>query len=151
MHPHQSLDRAGLLVLLVLVVLASVGLGAAFALAGAWPVSGFLGLDVLLLLVAFHLTRRAGRRAEYIELDAGGLVVRRIEADGRTLQWRFEPYWVRVDMDDPPRHDSRLTLTSHGRSVAVGSFLAPEERLELARALHRALRLYKEPPLATRA
>jgi len=42
-------------------------------------------------------------------------------------------------MDDPPEHDSQVVLSSHGRSLVVGSFLAPEERAEFARALRAAL------------
>ncbi len=38
-------------------------------------------------------------------------------------------------MDDPPRRDSWLTLASHGLSLRIGTFLTPEERLDLARAL----------------
>jgi uncharacterized membrane protein len=43
-------------------------------------------------------------------------------------------------MDDPPEHESQVTLTSHGRSLTVGSFLSPEERLDFAKALNDALR-----------
>ena len=42
-------------------------------------------------------------------------------------------------MDDPPDHGSQLILSSHGRSLVVGSFLTPAERLDLARALRHAL------------
>jgi uncharacterized membrane protein len=42
-------------------------------------------------------------------------------------------------MDDPPEHDSQLTLRSHGRGLVIGAFLAPEERLDLANALRDAL------------
>jgi uncharacterized membrane protein len=43
-------------------------------------------------------------------------------------------------MDDPPEHHSQLVLSSHGRSLTVGSFLSPSERFDLAEALRRALR-----------
>ncbi len=69
------------------------------------------------------------------------LTVERILADGRRQSWRFEPYWLRVAMDDPPRPESELTLSSHGRSLAIGAFLTPAERLGLARALEAALRI----------
>ena len=48
-------------------------------------------------------------------------------------------------MDDPPQHDSRLTLSSHGRTVAIGTFLSPEERLEVAHALGRAIERWRSP------
>ena len=67
------------------------------------------------------------------------LIVERHEANGKTHSWSFQPYWLRVIMADPPESDSPLLLKSHGRSLAVGSFLTATERLDLARALERAL------------
>jgi len=51
-------------------------------------------------------------------------------------------------MDDPPRHESQVRLTSHGQTVIVGAFLSPEERLDFARALHRALDEWRAAGLA---
>jgi uncharacterized membrane protein len=124
-------------------VLASVAIGAGFTLAGAWPVTGFLGLDVLLLYLAFRWNYRAGRCAELIRLDRDGLCVRQVRPSGRTREWRFEPHWVRVTMDDPPHHDSQLVLSSHGRSLVIGAFLTAQERLEVANALRTALSAHR--------
>jgi uncharacterized membrane protein len=143
LYPNRSLGRSGFIVLMLSVSSVAVALGLVFALAGAWPVSGFLGLDVLLLHLAFRSVRRQSLRREHIRLDASGLHVRRVEPDGAWRDWRFEPYWVRVDMDDPPRRGSLLTLASHGLRLRVGAFLTPEERLDLARALRAALRRYR--------
>lgn len=143
LYPNQSLSRSGFTVLMLGLSTVSAGLSVGFWIAGAWPVAGFLGLDVLLVYAAFRHARRQGRRRELIRLDGDGLHVRRIEPGGASADWRFEPYWVRVHMDDPPRRDSRLTIASHGRRLAIGLFLTPEERLDLARALDTALRRYR--------
>jgi uncharacterized membrane protein len=143
LYPNQPVGRAGFIAVMLGVSTVSAAMSAGFVLIGAWPVSGFLGLDVLLLYLAFRAARRAARRRELIRLDASGLHVRRIEPDGATADWRFEPYWVRVHMDDPPRRDSLLTLASHGRRLVIGLFLTPEERLTLARSLESALRRYR--------
>jgi uncharacterized membrane protein len=140
LYPSRSLSPAGFTVLMAAIVTASAAVGAGFVIVGAWPVTGFLGLDVLLLYLAFRWNYREARRAEFIRLDHEGLVVRRIEPSGRHLEWRFEPYWVRIAMDDPPRSDSQLTLSSHGTRLVIGAFLAPRERLEVASALRAALR-----------
>jgi uncharacterized membrane protein len=143
LYPNRPLGRAGFIALMLGMSSASAGLGLAFTLAGAWPVAGFLGLDVLLLYLAFRVVRRRAARREHIRLDASGLHVRRVEANGTWRDWRFEPYWVRVLMDDPPRRTSLLTLSAHGRRVRLGAFLTPEERLDLAHALRAALRHYR--------
>jgi uncharacterized membrane protein len=143
LYPHRSLAPLGFQVLMAAIVLASVALGAGFVLAGAWPVTGFLGLDVLLLYLAFRWNYRAGRCAELIRLDQDGLCVRQVRPDGRTRAWRFEPHWVRVTIDDPPRHDSQLVLSSHGRALAIGAFLTAAERAEVAEALRAALATHR--------
>lgn len=151
LYPHRSLGAGGFAVLMAAIVVVSVLLGVAFALAGAWPVTGFLGLDVLLLYLAFRWCRRDARRAEVIQLDQGALTVRRIAPSGKSEKWRFEPYWVRVDIDDPPKRDSLIRLSSHGQSVALGAFLTPHERLEVADALRAALRPFKDGPAPAEA
>jgi uncharacterized membrane protein len=146
LYPHRSLPPLGFAVMMAGVVAVSAAVGAGFVAIGAWPVTGFFGLDVLLLFLAFRWNYRQGRRAELIRLDQDGLSVRRIEPDGRQCEWRFEPYWVRVGFDDPPRYDSELTLSSHGRRVVLGAFLTVPERLEVARALKAALAAHRDGP-----
>jgi uncharacterized membrane protein len=139
LYPNRSLGPVGFHLLMAAIVLVSAAIGAGFVLVGAWPVTGFLGLDVLLLYLAFRWNYREARRAEFIRLDRDGLTVRRVGPDGHAREWRLEPYWVRVAIDDPPRPDSQLMLSARGDHLAIGTFLTAEERLELARALRAAL------------
>ena len=143
LYPNRSLGRFGFHLLMAAIVLVSAAIGAAFVLAGAWPVTGFLGADVLLLYLAFRWNYRQGRRAEFIRLDGADLVVRRVEPSGRRREWRFDAHWVRITIDAAGH---RLSLSSHGRSLMVAAFLRPEERLELGRALRAALAAYRETP-----
>ena len=150
--PNRSLGRAGFIAVMAGVIVISVGLGVFFLLQGAWPVLGFFGLDIALLYLAFRLSYRSGRLRETIRVTADEVVVRRIAPNGRTTEWRFNPYWLRVALDEPVEHHSQITLTSHGRSLVIGPFLAPEERASLVAALRSALgeanRRYAGAPLA---
>ncbi|MGQ9366282.1 DUF2244 domain-containing protein [Azospirillum sp. ST 5-10] len=146
LHPHRSLGRTGFLVLMTAVVLVSAGVGVLFLMQGAWPVTGFFGLDVLLLYWAFRANYRSARRYERVRLTEADLTVQRVAWRQPERLWRFQPNWLRVTMDDPPRHESQVTLSSHGQSVVVGSFLSPEERADFARALRRALDAWRRPP-----
>ena len=137
--PNRSLGRAGFLAVMACVIVVSVGLGTYFLLQGAWPVFGFFGLDIALLYLAFRLNYRSGRLRETIRVTADEVVVRRIAPNGRTTEWCFNPYWLRVALDDPVEHHSQIILTSHGCSLVVGPFLAPEERASLVKALRDAL------------
>jgi uncharacterized membrane protein len=144
--PHRSLGPTGFVILMSLVALIGFGTGIVFLTIGAWPVFGFCGLEVLLIWVCFRLSYRSGRMWERVRLTPTALTVERHLIDGSWREWRFQPYWLRVAMDDPPQHESRLVLTSHGNSLAIGSFLTPEERLDLAKALRRALDAARATP-----
>lgn len=143
LYPNRSLGRFGFHLLMVAIVLVSGGIGAAFVLMGAWPVTGFMGLDVLLLYLAFRWNYREGRRAEFIRLDGAELTVRRVEPNGRRREWRFDAHWVRLTIDEA---DHQLTLSSHGRTLVVGAFLSPEERMEVGKALRAALAAHRQMP-----
>ena len=143
LYPNQPLSRAGFIAFMAAVSSVGVAIGAGFILLGAWPVTGFFGLDLLLLFLAFRAVRHRARCRELIRLDGDGLIVRRVEPDGRCRDWRFEPYWARVHMDDPPQRDSRLTIAGMGTKLSIGQFLTPDERLEVARALRAALLNYQ--------
>ena len=137
--PHRSLGPLGFMLLMGAVALVGFGIGITFFLMGAWPVFGFCGLEVVLFYVLFRLSYRSARMFERVRLTPSLLTVERHDLGGKVSRWTFQPYWLHVSMDDPPRHESRVVLSSHGRSIAVGSFLSPEERLDFARALREAL------------
>lgn len=146
LHPHRSLGRTGFRVLMGGVVLVSLTIGGAFWAMGAWPVTGFFGLDILVVYWAFRANYRSARLYERVRLTDTDLTVQRVAWKTPERVWTFQPYWLRVSMDDPPRHESQVTLTSHGQSVTVGAFLSPDERLEFAKALNGALAAWRHAP-----
>lgn len=144
--PHRSLSPRGFMIFMAAICAVSFTGGMAFFLAGAWPIVGFLGADVLLIYLLFRANYRHGRRHETLELTRERLTVRKVNHYGEERSFEFQPYWLQVLMDDPARHESQLVLQSHGERLIVGSFLAPEERLDLAKALKKALAETQAPP-----
>jgi uncharacterized membrane protein len=140
LRPHRSLGPRGFLALMMFVALVSFAAGIAFVSIGAWPVFGFFGLDALALYVAFRLSYRSGRLYETVQLDESELRVARVKPNGRSEAWSFPAYWARVAVEGEDEGPGRVILTSHGRSVAIGAFLAPDERQSFAAALVEALR-----------
>ena len=98
--PHRSLGPKGFMVLMGAICAVSFGTGLLFYLLGAWPVIGFMGLDVALIYVAFKLNFRALRVYETVDLTKEALTVTRVAPDGRSQSWSFSPYWVRVQVDE---------------------------------------------------
>ena len=133
-------------VVAALVIVASAAVAALFAALGAWPVIGFTGAEVLLVLGLLSLHRRRGRRAlEVLALIGDRLVVRRTDARGRREEVALDAYWARVLLEERPGTAGRLLLTERRRRVEVGGLLGDAERRELAAMLDEALRRYREP------
>jgi len=144
--PHRSLSPRGFVILMSLAALIGFAFGAAFLVMGAWPIFGFCGAEWLLFYICFRLNYRAARLRERVRLTPALLTVERCDPRGRVQSWSFQPYWLRVEMDEAALHGSELALTSHGRRLTIGSFLSPPERLDLAQALRAALVRLKNLP-----
>ena len=149
LRPSPPLKPRTLLWILAAVAAINIAFALSFVLRGAWPIAPFLGLDVALLAWAFRASTRAARREEHVMLTPAQLKVERKVPERPPRAWTFNPYWVRVEMDDPPEHASQLTLWSHGKFLRIGQFLAPEERAKFANTLKAALRLARATPIAT--
>lgn len=139
LYPHRSLSPTGFLILMLAIAGCSTAIGILFWIAGAWPVVGFLGLDVLLIYVAFRLSYRDARRYETLKLTASALSVERFVRGRRVLAEDLQPYWLNVLVEEERSGQNRLILRSHGRSLEVGAFLSPPEKSELADSLRAAL------------
>ena len=137
--PYRSLSPRGFAILMGTAGLIGFAFGAGFIALGAWPIFGFCGVEWLLFYVFFRLNYRAARLQERIRMTRELMTIERRDPRGRVQSWSFQPYWLRVEMDDPPQHESQLALASHGRRLTIGSFLSPPERYELALSLKAAL------------
>jgi len=139
LEPNPPLGRKGHALVLGFVAFVSLVTGLLFALQGAWPVTPFFGADVALLALAMHVSVRASKRRERLVLTSQRLLIERISPNGAARREEINPYWLRVDHEDPELVGRELALVSRGRRWIVGSFLGAEERASLAAALRRAL------------
>ncbi len=138
--PHRSLSPRAFRTLMALFTLVSVASGIPFILFGAWPVAGFIGLDVALLYLAFRANFAAARAYEDIIVTPLELLLAKVSPRGARAEWRFHPAWVRLVRQEHEEFGlQRLSLNSRGRSVEVAKFLGPDEKADFASGLSRAL------------
>jgi uncharacterized membrane protein len=141
--PHRSLSRKGFIALMPAICEVSFISGMAFVLIGARPVTGFFGLDALLLYLAFRLNYRAGRLSERLLLADHELRVTRRHPSGKHECWSFNPYWVNFDHTRRANGAAELSLSSHGRKFVFGAFLSDGEKESFAAALSAARARHK--------
>lgn len=140
LYPNRSLPPLGFAVVMGIVITVNFTLGVYFAAIGAWPVIGFCGLDILLVWLAFKISYRQGRLHERIRLTSDELLVSRVLPSGHESRWRLQPYWTSIDVVRPEGHDAQVRVKSRGRTLIVGSFLSPKERVALGETLRAEIK-----------
>ena len=139
--PHRSLSPSGFAIVMGVLagLLFLIGLG--FFLAGAWPVIGFLGLELLVVWGAFKLNYRAARHRETIHTTTEELMVESQTPAGKQARKSFPIGWLRVSLtpSETPvmksRDQQKIILSSHGEQAEIGKYLHPAEKAGLSREL----------------
>lgn len=131
--PHRSLSELGFQRFIWVFAAMNLAVATYFWVQGAWPVMGFLGLDVFAVWLAFRLNFRAARVEECVKVSGEHLHVARRSARGAS-HWAVSPLWAKVTAEG-----IGVRISAGGASMNVGAFLSPDERADFARALNDAL------------
>lgn len=138
--PHRSLSPKGLMLLMGFFALVITAMSIPFYLMGAWPVVGFLGIDIVLIYLAFRYHNATARAYEQVFLSRLELVFRRVTWRGRVSEKRFNTLWTRIEREEHPEFGTeKLEIVQGRQRVEVASALGREERGEFADAFQRAL------------
>jgi uncharacterized membrane protein len=139
--PHRSLSPLGIAILLGVFSALNLAVGFFFWYLGAWPVIGFMGVDVALIFLAFQWSNRRARRREDLLVTATDLQLSRFAENRLIERISFPRGFVHVDIEHDHERElvGRLYLRSRGHAHEIASFLGGRERLALAEDLNRAL------------
>ena len=137
-HPHRSMGAAGLRYLLWLILGLNLVGSCVFISLGAWPVAGFMGLDVLGVWLALTISNAQTLAFERIIIAQGRTTIERVDRHGRRKLWEFQTYWVNATVDGE-EDEERVALSCRGHTVEVGVHLPIFERRAFANMLLSAL------------
>lgn len=139
--PHRSLSPRGKRVVIGLVAALALVPGFIFYIAGAWPVVGFMGLDVVAIWIALTVSMRGGKAYEVVTLWPGALELKKVDAKGTEEVMSFSPFNVRFVIDrDFNERVTGLWVKEHERRIAIGAFLSPDDKQSFSKAFGTALR-----------
>lgn len=145
-RPPAGLSPRGLRWLCAIAAAVAAVPAVGFALVGAWPILGFLGAEVVLVLGLLLLHRRWNATAlERVALSGASLTLWRRDGRGREERAELDAYWARLSLEEAPDRAPRLLARARGRSMEIGRFLGPAEKRALAEALEVALARYRTP------
>ena len=136
--PYRSLSLRGFRILIaVLASLMSV-IGLGFYLLGAWPVVGFLGLEIFIVWYAFKWNYRSGQLLETVAITAQQVNITRTDWRGRSKTICLKGVWIKAELDKKEKKMCRLYLRQHAKKLEIGAFMPPAEKPSLAVALNAA-------------
>ncbi len=140
LYPHRSLGRKGFVFLISFIAVICLAIGGFFWSIGAWPVFGFLGLDVLAIYIAFKVNYRDARAFEEVSISRQEMRILKTSPSGTCKTYTFNPIWTRFLVK---RHDeigiTSMEILSRKMRLRIGDFLNPHDRESFAREFGAAL------------
>ena len=141
--PYRSLSPKGFALVMTALGVFAFTIGFGFYLMGAWPVIGFMGLEILVVWVAFKMNYRAAQRRQHLTATAKELTIENVSPAGDKQTTSLPTAWVQVEMtplEEPElrsRARRKIIVRSHGKTEEIGEFLHPAETPKLAREVTR--------------
>jgi uncharacterized membrane protein len=140
LRPYRSLSPRALSLVIGLTALAGVLVSVPFFLLGAWPIVGFMGLDVALIWLAFRINAAEGRNEEQIFLSRVQLLIRNLNWRGEIREAHFNPRWSRLEREEHPEWGiERLSVVQGPARHVVAACLNYDDRAEFAEVFGAAL------------
>lgn len=135
------MGRKGVRTVVALVAILATIPGIVFFSLGAWPIVGFMGLDVALIWWALVAHQRDGKRYEEVTLWPDQLELKQVDGSGKHVLTRFNPYFVKLVIDrDFNERTTALHLRTRDQDVVIGAFLNQDEKSSFAKAFGTALK-----------
>jgi uncharacterized membrane protein len=139
LEPPRSLSPRGFNRVMLGLGAMSFVVGAVFLATGAYPVVGFIGLEILALWLVFRASFRAQTARTYVRVTADLVDVRKVDGWGRERRASLSAHFARVEFDRAASGAGALRLKASNCAYPLGEFLTPKERESFARRLDLAL------------
>lgn len=137
--PNQSLSLAGNLWVFISLIAVSLGISIAFALAGAWMVIPFAGLEMLLLGLLLGYVYVEGTRREVIRVSDDRVTLDcsrgNLKRPVYHAEFNRDSLSVRVRVGSTPAEPACLTFSGPEGCLEIGDFLTDGEKAALVEKL----------------
>ena len=98
------------------------------------------GLDILLVYIFFRLSYKSGKEFEVINLTKKKLIIKKYKEKKIIKTYILDANWVKIQIQNPLEHSSKLQISSKNKSIIIGSFLRLDEKIEVLQNIENALR-----------
>lgn len=139
LEPPRSLSPAGFKLVMIVLGGFSAIFGLVFLISGAWPITGFFGLEMFALWLVFRTSFAAQRARTYVRVTAETVDLKKVDGQGRERLARLPALFTRVELDQKASGAHALRVRASQRAYALGEHLTPDERKSFAKRLDQAL------------
>jgi len=146
--PNRSLSwKDNVRIWIGLVVLSAI-IGIGWALAGAWVILPFAGLELIAVAAGIYITSRDCQRKEVLTMEGDNILLEKGRKQ-RNAQWSLPRPYTRLQLNEPvhPFAPAKLFLSHRDHRVPLGGFLNVEDTQRLIETLesHGLIAERKQP------
>lgn len=146
--PNHSLSWRGNVQIWLGLLAISAVIAGSMAIAGAWVIIPFAGLELAALAAGFYLTSRDCQRREVLTIDDTDIHLEKGRSR-KLAEWTLPKRYARVRLNAPrhPFTPPRLELIHRETNVSLGNFLNIEDTDILIRLLEsRGMAIERRQP-----
>lgn len=134
--PNRSLSWKGNVRIWIGLAVLSAIIGIGWALAGAWVILPFAGLELIAVAAGIYLTSRDCQRKEVLTMEADVIQLEKGRKQ-KCAQWTLPRPYTRLQMNAPvhPFAPAKLFLSHRDDHVSLGGFLNVEDTERLIETL----------------
>ena len=141
LRPHRSLGVKKFQILILVLGFIFFLIGSVFLYLGAWPIVGFLGLELFLIWGAYRLNYFSAHAYELVKVFPHEVYIRGVSNKGKISEFRFNPRWVQLIIERMEDEKiKQIRLMSSGKGCLVGNFLNPDDLETFAAAFGNAIK-----------
>ncbi len=139
--PHRSLTPRGRRIVIGIVAVLAAIPGLVLSRLGAWPVIGFMGLDILGVWWALSASGKQDRAFEEVTLWRDHLDIRQVSVNGKEQKVSFNPFFVKLVLErDHDERTNAIWLKGKDSDLEIGAFLNPDDKASFAQVFGTALK-----------
>ncbi|MCG7198871.1 DUF2244 domain-containing protein [Marinobacter pelagius] len=134
--PNRSLSWKGNVRIWMGLAVISLIIGIGWALAGAWIILPFAGLELIAVAAGIYITSRDCQRKEVLTMADDTILLEKGRKQ-KSVQWTLPRPYTRLQMNAPvhPFAPAKLFLSHRDDHVSLGGFLNVEDTERLIKTL----------------
>ncbi len=141
--PYQSSSKLVFIILGIILMFWSVLFSLFLIAQGAWPVSIFLGVEYLVIVLLIRIYFKEKDINDQISIDEKEISIKKFKGDKLFYSSKFNTYWSKVFFTKQ-KNKSKLSIRESDKETEVASFLHAELKESLYNRITNQIILFRK-------